>query len=108
MKTLKRTELHTIDAYWKQYDATLAKIREVKPQTLEALKVILEGFSPSQGGEAFFPSGSADDGLDDALYDAGWMIGYIESTYLWNARTRAGAQIHYVEGDIYAGEWVAP
>lgn len=98
-----------MDAYWKAYAMTLARIRDERPTTLAELKAILDEFSIPQGGAAFFPNG-ADDTLSDALYDAGWAIEFIESDYLWNARSPrpVSETIHFVEGDVYAGEWVRP
>lgn len=91
--------------YWNQYDATLARVRSVKPDTLADLKEILDAFMPPSSGVAFFPGG-ADETLGDALGDAGWDVAWIEGDYLWQARNATtGEIIHHVEGDLYAGPW---
>jgi hypothetical protein len=91
-----------MNTYWEQYDQTLARVRDEKPNTLGGLKLILDAFQPVSSGVAFFPGG-ADDTLGDAIYDAGWSVEWLEGDYLWNARNRSGAEIHYVEGDVYEG-----
>jgi hypothetical protein len=91
----------TLQSYWAQYDATLARVRAEKPDTFAALKAILDAFSPPSSGDAFFPGG-ADDTLGDALNDAGWAVEWSEGDYLWRARhPRTGAMLEHVEGDLY-------
>ena len=101
----------SLDAYWAMYDATLARIRNEKPDTFTALKAILDAFEPPSSGDAFFPGG-ADDTLGDAMHDAGWFVTWEDGDYLWNARhPRTGSMLRHVEGDIYeagAGWGVQP
>lgn len=90
-----------LDGYWAMYDATLARVRQEKPDTFGALKAILDGFQPQSAADAFFPGG-ADDDLADALHDAGWHIHFTEGTYTYIARhPRIGAKTQHVEGDLY-------
>ena len=99
--------MSAFDHYWRLYDRTLARIRDDKPDTFEALKAILDRFHPPSSGEAFFPGG-ADDTLGDALRDAGWHVDWEEGDYLWTAHhPMTGASIRHVEGDIYTarGRW---
>ncbi|GAA1997280.1 hypothetical protein [Microbacterium pumilum] len=91
----------SFDGYWAMYDATLARIRNEKPDTFAALKVILDEFEPPSSGDAFFPGG-ADDDLADALHDAGWEIHLNEGTYVYMARHPVSrAKLHHIEGDLY-------
>ncbi|GLI28493.1 hypothetical protein ARHIZOSPH14_27350 [Agromyces rhizosphaerae] len=91
----------SLSAYWAASDATLARVREEKPDTFAALKAILDSFEPPSSGDAFFPGG-ADDGLADALHDAGWEIRFVGGSYVYIARhRRTGAKLHHVEGDLY-------
>lgn len=91
----------SIHDYWAMYDRTLARIREEKPDTFEALKAILDRFQAPSSGDAFFPGGSDDD-LADALHDAGWEIRFNEGNYVYMAlHPRTRAKLHYVEGDLY-------
>lgn len=90
-----------LSAYWAAYDATLARVRDEKPETFEALKAILDRFNPPSSGDAFFPGG-ADDTLADALHAAGWEIRFNEGDYVYIARhPRSRAKLHYVEGDLH-------
>lgn len=90
-----------LEPYWQMYDATLARVRDEKPDTFAALKAILDGFTPPSSGDAFFPGG-ADDDLADALIDAGWNLDFTEGDYLYTATHPAThAQMQHVEGDIY-------
>jgi hypothetical protein len=91
--------------YWAKYAETLARVRTEKPHDLEGLKKILNAFEAPSSGAAFFPN-AADDTLADALEDAGWRVQYIESDYVWSAKSPTGAYIHYLEGDVYAGPLV--
>ena len=92
-----------LTAYWAKYDATLARVRAEKPDTLAKLKVILDDFEPPSSGVAFFPGG-ADDTLAEAMDDAGWDVNWIEGDYLWDASNRHSKEaISHVEGDLYAG-----
>ncbi|MBG6106600.1 hypothetical protein [Frigoribacterium sp. CG_9.8] len=93
-----------LTGYWAKYDTTLKRIRDEKPKDLAELKVILDDFEPPSSGVAFFPN-AADDQLDDALIDAGWRIHYIESDYLWEAKSPTGSRIHFTEGDVHDGPW---
>jgi len=97
-----------LDAFWAGYDATLARVRELRPRTLDDLAVILNAFQPPSAGVAFFGN-NADDTLDAALSDVGWDLHY-QASYLWDAKAPGddGEWIHYVEGDVYAGRWQAP
>jgi hypothetical protein len=94
--------------YWKAYDATLARIRMHRPQTVDAVAAILGDFQQANQPDpavGFFPSGG-DDYLADALSDAGWTIRYIEGDYLWEALSKAtGQDLHYIEGDVYRGPY---
>lgn len=91
----------TLDAYWAQYDHTLATIRAERPSTFAGVKLILDRFEPPSSGDAFFPGG-ADDDLADALADAGWSIKLEEGTYLYTAvHPISGAVLQHVEGDLY-------
>jgi hypothetical protein len=97
-----------LDNYWAGYEATLARIRTEKPQTVAAVVAILGDFEAPSSGAAFFPTGG-DDQLCDALSDAGWAVDYLEGDYLWNARHRITREtLHFVEGDIYPGEFQQP
>ncbi|MFC8682558.1 hypothetical protein ACFT30_13645 [Microbacterium ureisolvens] len=90
-----------LSAYWAAYDATLARIREEKPDTFGALKAILDTFEPPSSGDAFFPGG-ADDTLADALRDAGWTFKFFGAPYVYKAKhASTGAILHYIEGDLY-------
>lgn len=91
----------TLQSYWAQYEATLARVRAEKPDTFAALKAILDAFSPPSSGDAFFPGG-ADDTLGDALHDAGWAVEWEEGDYLWRARhPLTGSALRHVEGDLF-------
>lgn len=94
----------SLDAYWAKYAETLTRIRTEKPSSLAELKVILDDFEPPSSGAAFFPGG-ADDTLGDAVSESGWGVNFLEGDYLWQARSRTGDVIHYVEGDVYPGPW---
>lgn len=88
-------------SYRDAYDLTLARVREEKPATFAALKLILDDFVPPSAGDAFFPGG-ADDDLVDALADAGWEVRFFSSSNVYSARhpvTRA--KLHHLEGDLY-------
>lgn len=91
-----------MDSYWKQYQLTLDRIEEEKPQTFVELKVILDQFSLPSSGEAFFPGG-ADETLGESLSVAGWHIKWLEGDYLWLGTSRTGEVISHVEGDLYRG-----
>lgn len=87
--------------YWRMYDATLARVRDEKPDTFAALKAILDRFSAPSSGDAFFPGG-ADDDLADALSDAGWSLHFTEGSYVYTAtHPTTGARLQHVEGDLY-------
>lgn len=96
-----------MDAYWKQYQLTLDHIENVKPQTFDGLKAILDEFEPPSSGEAFFPGG-AEETLGDSLFKAGWRIEWIEGDYLWLGTSRTGEVISHVEGDLYRGDVIGP
>lgn len=96
-----------LDSYWKNYDRTLARVVEEKPQDMDALKAILDSFEPPSSGEAFFPGG-ADETLAEALRKAGWSISYREGDYLWVGTSRSGEKVTYVEGDLYRGDVSLP
>lgn len=89
--------------YWERYDATLARIVNEKPHTMEALKLILDAFEPPSSGVAFFPGG-ADETLADALSWADWRVEFREGDYVWVAKSPTGELITYVEGDVYEGD----
>lgn len=91
-----------LNAYWHQYDRTLMKIVEEKPQTFDALKIILDQFHGPSAGDAFFPGG-ANETLGEALHEAGWHVDWREGDYLWVAKSRTGETITHVEGDLYRG-----
>jgi hypothetical protein len=98
----------SLTSFWLQYDATLARVREERPDTLAALAEILNAFQPPSAGVAFFGN-NADDRLNDALRDAGWDVQFIEGDYLWDAFNPVTREwIHSVEGDIYPGTWKMP
>ncbi|WP_448232584.1 hypothetical protein [Microbacterium lacticum] len=91
----------SLSAYWAAYDATLARVRNEKPDTFAALKAILDSFEPPSSGDAFFPGG-ADDDLADALHDAGWELRFSEGTYVYRAKhPTTGAALEHIEGDLY-------
>jgi len=91
----------SIEAYWRMYDLTLARVRTERPTTFGDLKVVLDAFEPPSSGDAFFPGG-ADDTLGDALMSAGWSVAFEEGDYLWTAtHPISGAVIQHVEGDVY-------
>lgn len=90
-----------LDGYWAAYDATLARVRNERPDTFAALKAILDAFHAPSSGDAFFPGG-ADDDLADALADAGWSLHFTEGSYVYTARhPLTGAKVQHVEGDLY-------
>jgi hypothetical protein len=91
----------SLDGFWAGYDATLARVRDERPTTLEALAKILNAFQPPSSGTCFFGN-NADETIGGALYDAGWDVRY-RAAYLWEAQSPTGEWIHYVEGDIYPG-----
>ena len=93
----------SLKPYWDKYDATLARIVNEKPQTMDDLKVILDDFEPPSSGVAFFPGG-ADETLADALHQAGWAVEFREGDYVWVGRSGGGELITYVEGDLYRGD----
>jgi hypothetical protein len=98
----------SLDRFWAGYDATLARVRAERPDTLEGLAAILNAFESPSSGTAFFGN-NADDHLEDALESAGWHVRMIDGDYLWNAsHPVTGAEIHYVEGDVYPGRWKMP
>lgn len=90
-----------LDAYWEDYAATLAAVRSLQPTTFAELKAILDRFESPSSGDAFFPSGAADDTLAAALRDAGWRIEFIEGYYVYKARSPIGATFEHFEGDLY-------
>jgi hypothetical protein len=97
-----------LDSFWAGYELTLARIRAEKPATLAEIAKILNAFQEPQAGAAFFGN-NADDQLALALADAGWVVGYLEGDYLWEAGNPAsGEWIHYVEGDLYEGRYSPP
>lgn len=94
--------------YWRMYDATLARIRDEKPDTFAALKAILDRFEPPSSGDAFFPGG-ADDTLAGALHSAGWELSFGDGDYVYTARhPKTGARLEYVEGDVYDRSLLGP
>jgi hypothetical protein len=93
--------------YWDAYAQTLARIVEEKPQTVDELKAILDGFTPPSSGIAFFPGG-ADETLGEAMHLAGWVIDWREGDYLWVGRSKTGEVLTHVEGDIYRGDATLP
>jgi hypothetical protein len=97
----------SLDFFWREYERTLKRVRDEQPQSLAELKPILDELHQPSSGAAFFGN-FADDHLDDALRDAGWLIAYIEGDYLWEARSKTGAWVHYVEGDVYEGPYRLP
>lgn len=96
-----------LDAYWNRYDATLTRIREEKPQSMDDLKKILDTFEPPSSGEAFFPGG-ADETLAGALHTAGWSISYREGDYVWVGVSKTGEKVSHIEGDLYRGDVTLP
>lgn len=91
----------SLDAYWLQYDATLARIRQEKPSSFDDLKAILDTFQAPSSAQAFFPDG-ADDTLMSAIEDANWTVTWAAAYYHYKAQHRAtGARFEYVEGDLY-------
>ncbi|MGN6325793.1 hypothetical protein [Pseudolysinimonas sp.] len=88
-----------LNGFWAHIDDQLRRIREEKPDTFEKLKEVLD---PPSSGDAFFAGSGGDDQLGDAMSDAGWMVHWQEGDYLWVAHHPiTGAQIEYVEGDVY-------
>ena len=86
--------------YWPAHLVTLARIRRERPRTFEAVKAILDTFTPPSRGEAFFPD-SGFDNLADALLAAGWDVGFDEATHAfraWNPDDHKG--LIYDHGDI--------
>lgn len=96
-----------LDSYWDRYDKTLARVVEEKPQSMDALKAILDTFEPPSSGEAFFPGG-ADETLGEALRAAGWSISYREGDYVWVGTSKTGEKVSHVEGDLYRGDVTLP
>lgn len=98
----------SLDGYWAMYDATLARIRDEKPDTFEALKAILDRFHPPSSADAFFPDG-ADDTLAGALRSAGWTLKFFGADFVYKAKhPETGDRLHYIEGDIYNRSPAAP
>lgn len=95
--------MSSLDAYWRAYENTLARIRAEKPDTFAALKAILDAFEPPSSGDAFFPDG-ADDTLADALEAAGWRVEFREASYVYYAKhSTTSARLSYFEGDLFEG-----
>lgn len=90
--------------YWPAHEATLARIRRERPASFEAVKAILDAFTPPNRGDAFLPVGGFDN-LADALLAVCWEVEFDEATHVfraWNPRTREG--LRYDHGDVYRHE----
>lgn len=88
------------DDFWPAHFVVLARVRRERPRSFEALKVILDTFTPPSRGEAFFPVGGFDN-LADALLAAGWEVEFQEATHAfraWHPSSRTG--LAYDHGDI--------
>ncbi|MGP6177855.1 hypothetical protein ACTU6U_11210 [Microbacterium sp. A196] len=70
--------------FWPAHLAVLSRVRRERPRTFEAVKAILDTFSPPSRGEAFFPDGGFDN-LADALLAAGWGVEFDEATHAFRA-----------------------
>jgi len=91
-----------LDPYWAGYDAVLANVRALRPQTFPELQTILAEFHAPSSGDAFFPSNSADEELWEALEDAGWRVEFREGNYVYQAFNAAGVYVfEFFEGDLY-------
>lgn len=86
--------------YWPAHLAVLVRVRRERPRTFEAVKAILDTFTPACRGEAFFPVGGFDN-LADALLAAGWEVEFDEATHAfraWHPDDNKG--LIYDHGDI--------
>lgn len=87
--------------YWPAHLATLARVRRERPRTFDAVKAILDTFTPPNRGEAFFPVGGFDN-LADALLAAGWEVDFDEATHRFRAwHPTTGSGLAYDHGDAH-------
>lgn len=93
----------SLDSFWRTIDAQLDRIEAEKPTTYEALKEILPGEPGVAAAPAFFAGSGGDRQLCDALLNAGWRYLDREASYHYSMVSPTGAEVTYVEGDLYPG-----
>jgi hypothetical protein len=96
--------------FWKDIDLTLDRIESEKPQTFDALKMILDDFATFQpayfshsSGEniSFFAGSGGDKTLADSLIGAGWKYSYAKADYDYALRNAENTEfLRYLEGDV--------
>lgn len=86
-------------SFWQVIDGQLAELRKAK-SAADVIR-ILGGKENASSGDAFFAGGGGDDGVWDALTDAGWGVIWSEADYYFRIQAPNGDIIEYVEGDIY-------
>ena len=88
------------DPFWSKINAQLDAIGATKPDTAAGVIDIIG----RSHGHGFFAGSGGDRTLWDALVTAGWSITWMEASYHWGAEHPVtGAQLTYVEGDVYDG-----
>ena len=92
-----------LDSFWAVIDKQLAALRSAT--TADNVIDILNATSSPSSGDAFFGGSGGDDGVNDALTDAGWSYVWSEADYHWAMRSPVdGSVVTYVEGDIFRGD----
>lgn len=93
--------------FWEVVDAQLAELRTAKTQD-DVIRILANERDPygngGGGSHAFFAGGGGDDGVMEALGEAGWKIVWANADYHFAMRAPDGTCITYTEGDIYRGD----
>lgn len=97
----------SLDPFWKEIDAQLDRIEAEKPTTYEALVEIIPGTPGMAASKAFFAGSGGDRQLSGALLNAGWRYLHVDASYYYSMVSPTGAEITYVEGDVYPGDHFA-
>ena len=99
-----------LDNFWANVDAALDLCADAN--TVEDVITILnDHFQPSSGA-AFFGGSGGDRQLLDVLHwdrePHSWKLVRYDAPYYWCIADKDGAQLTYVEGDLYRGNAMTP
>lgn len=91
-----------MNKFWAAIEAQCAELRTAK--SANEVVTILNKYGPPSSGDAFFAGGGGDTGVNECLYEAGWVITWAEANYYWVMQAPDGSLLTYIEGDVYLGD----
>jgi hypothetical protein len=91
-----------MDSFWENIKTQLTEMRKAKSS--DDVIRILGGKANASVGDAFFAGSGGNDGMMDALSDAGWDLVWASADYNFVMRAPNGDMITYCEGDVDKGD----